>query len=167
MEITDETHFVDDSDGAQWYDSDAHVLYVDPNHDPIGSGAWVFRARGENSEIFRPQNSFAPRVQLSSPEDWEVAFNADGNVSEYEWRIEVGAALEPGRSLGLDHLITDVDQKGDPLLERLAAWGQFTGKSGRAGRLGDVLLVAREARLVTLTGNIDWAEEVQGLIVVA
>lgn len=154
--ITDESHQVDASKDARWNTQDAYLFYLDKTHLPTGSGVSLYEF-GENlKQISDPSGSWDPIAKRANLSDINMAFKRKGNESIYEFKIKLGKHLEPGKVLGVDHLIADRDigdQKG-----RLSyiSWSKGGGKSSRAGKLGAVLLMKPTWKMGTITGQLAW-----------
>ena len=157
LSVTDDDHWVD---GSEWMRRDAHILYIDPVHSVRGSAPWPLVASTGHHERLTQEDSWDPRARQGEWENMEVAVGRSGRTTTYEWRIGLGEAVAAGRTLGLDHVVLDVDQEGNDI--RHGWWGRFGDKTGRLARCGDLLLVDPARGLGTLRGSQAWAEGVDG-----
>ncbi len=125
------------------------------------SGSFLLAARltamKNGKHIDGQDGSWDPNVLNANWEDTEFKLVRNGTKTVYEWRIGIGEALVPGRSIGLDHLICDTDEGDGPGDGKTTFWGSYTSKSRGASRIGDLVLVREGARLGKLAGRITWA----------
>ena len=73
----------------------------------------------------------------------------------YEWRIELGAALDPDRAIGFDVSVADKDKDGS---FSWAAWGSGTQKIETPDRCGEFLLVSPGTRFGEVSGLVAWKD---------
>ena len=154
LQVRDDSHVVHEARG--WDAQDSHILYIDPTHSPRGSGPWLFSAMGEQMSLMGLENGWDPQVAEAPREGVQVAVKRVGDRTTYEWRVPLGEALVPGRSLGLDHLVTDRDADDEGNTSTMMLWGPIGGKSRGASRLGDVVLAESPETLGTLRGRVRW-----------
>ncbi len=160
VEVIDDSHVEEQTLDIN---QDMHVLYVDAQHSPRGSAPIGYSTNGtlhaieshsSNAYFTEQEFSWDPAVEGALWGDTEVAVRRDSNRATYEWKVDVGEALVPGRFLGFDYEIVDRDA-GDPMGEvTLASWGQTTDKNDAAFRLGDLYLL--DAPLGELVGHVQW-----------
>ncbi len=154
VEVRDDSHTINEEEGAGWTSQDSYLLYVDPVHDPGRSAPILFQAGEKYRELtlapLRPEPTELPR----SWDDVEVAVRREGNRTLYEWRLQMGDGLTAGRTIGLDHLLYDEDENGEG--GTYFHWGRQLGKSSNAGRLGDLVLLPEDASLGFARGYLVW-----------
>ena len=160
VEVADDVDFRHPEGAPQWNDQDSHLLYVDKQHLPRGSGGVLYQAGKGLREIVSPMADWDPANAGASWNDVAVAIGRHDRRTVYEWRVDLGEELVPNRSIGLDHLLADRDAAEEEA--RLVLWGQRFGKSTNTYRLGDVLLLERGASLARLEGVIRWRRKIEG-----
>ncbi|MEM9403728.1 MAG: serine hydrolase [Pseudomonadota bacterium] len=143
-----------DGDRYDWQQFDAHLLYVDTVHSPRGSAGWFFAATTNGVANLSDTEGWDPAAVRASESRVEVAVSHSDGQTVYEWRIDADRPLTPGMSIGLDHVLIDTD--GEDNDRGIGSWGRFSGKSQRAGRLGDVVLLGEQSTMGTLTGRLRW-----------
>ena len=79
----------------------------------------------------------------------------------YEWRIEVGAELDPDRTIGFDVSVADKDKDGS---FSWAAWGSGTQKAETPDRCGEFFLVRPETRFGEVSGLVTWKDPSQAVL---
>ncbi|MEM7049080.1 MAG: serine hydrolase [Acidobacteriota bacterium] len=161
VEVRDQSHRIDDSEGATWESQDTHLLYLDARHEPSGSGNTLWMAGESFREIEAPLPAWDPGIGTPSWRNAEVAVRRAGDRTFYEWRLHLGKLIRPNRTLGLDHLFADVDAEDTD--SSLYIWGPGLGKSANSHRLGDLVLLADGARLSELRGQVRWSDSEQPL----
>jgi len=154
--VNDESEVGFKDESKPWNLQDSLILYVDPTHSPRGSGYWLFAAMKHRKELDGIENTWDPVVPTCSWDDAEVKVVRNNSKTIYEWRIGIGDAMKPGRSVGLDFLICDTDEEDDADAGTIAMWGRFSAKSRGASRIGDLILVKPDAQLGTVSGKIQW-----------
>ncbi|MEM7585287.1 MAG: serine hydrolase [Acidobacteriota bacterium] len=157
VEVTDDFDVQHAADEPEWDQQDSHLLYVDAQHVPRGSGGVLYMAGKGLRELISPPAAWDPANARASWDDAKVAIARHGQKTVYEWRVELGEDLEPGRSIGLDHLVNDRDPEDED--NTAVLWGEGFGKSTRTWRLGDVLLLERDTALGRLEGSVAWQQE--------
>ncbi len=118
----------------------------DPDHPgaPIQLWAW-----GDSTGANGPIKADAFQVKIAREK---------GQI-RYEWRVDLGklgpgtTRLRPGRSIGFDLSIWDVDADNSA---SWIAWSPGPGKWNTASQLGDMLLLAGGEKMATLRGQITW-----------
>jgi len=149
LEVSDSDIVIDHSAARDWMTEDGCEIYIDLHHTDQ-SIATQFALRGEGSEQQRRPDSQAGD---------RVAWHRDDGRHTYEWRFDLSdlhwSMPTGGKSLSFDIVVSDRD--GDDSYSWVA-WGAYTGKAGEAGKRGDILLVAQPESLVTLRGQLKWAE---------
>jgi CubicO group peptidase (beta-lactamase class C family) len=149
--ITDSDFVEDTSKNVRFDTQDGLELCLDARHLPSGSGVASFmyskKLRNTNKTFYDP---FA---QNSSWDMMEVGFVTKGNTRIYEWRINLGEQLSAGRSVGFDFLVFDKD-KDDSF--SFTGWGSGESKFRNPRSLGDIILMGKQEKLSTVSGNINW-----------
>jgi len=162
VEVTDDVHVVDEKTQQEWRSQDSHLLYVDPYHEVTGSGPLLYVATGPHRKTFDQSTSWDPRMTQTNWDQCEVQVSRQKNKTIYEWRMGLGDLLIPGNTLGIDHFLTDKDPDDPGNAGSIAFWGNFSGKSQRAARLGDLILLKPGADTGTLEGDMGWVKSVEG-----
>ncbi|MCG8458638.1 MAG: serine hydrolase [Holophagales bacterium] len=159
VEVRDDLHRPHGGEGEPvWNEQDSHLLYVDRQHLPSGSGGVLYQAGDGLREIVAPMEAWDPGSAGASWDGVEVAIRRHGGRTVYEWGLRLGDAVRPYRSLGLDHLLADQDTPEEEA--QLVLWGPGFGKSTQTFRLGDVVLLPLDAALGRLEGQVRWKREI-------
>ncbi len=163
VEVTDEST-VDLPDGrSSPTEEDSLIVYVDADHSWRGSGPWVFLGALDGASNISNSNGWDPQTARASEDHVEMAVSQQEDGRRvYEWRITLDQPVRAGMSIGLDLLLVDNDEEALNVPTAYIAWGRFGAKSGRAARLGDLVLMDAEEGLGRLTGDMAWAEGVDG-----
>lgn len=149
--ITDSDFIEDTTANVRFNTQDCLELSVDARHLPFGSGVASFMY---SKKLRNTNNAFYdPFAQKASWEIMEVAHVRKGNMRYYEWRINLGDQLEVGRPVGFDFLVFDKDTDGS---FSFTGWGDGESKYRNPKSLGDVILLAANEQLTTISGNIGW-----------
>ncbi|MEM7354855.1 MAG: sugar-binding protein, partial [Acidobacteriota bacterium] len=157
VEVMDDIDFRHPGEEPEWGEQDSHLLYVDKQHLPRGSGGVLYMAGHGLRDIVSPLDAWDPANTGASWDDAQVAIGRHGQTTVYEWRIQLGDQLVPNKTIGLDHLLSDRDAADEN--NTLVLWGEGFGKSTRTWRLGDVLLLERGTPLGRLEGTVRWQRE--------
>lgn len=160
--VEDEDHVLDaKGDDFDVFAQDTHLLYVDPAHDSKGSGAILFGATDFRFEEEKQNASWdLVKNKMSDAISETAVKHSDGELI-FEWRLQFGDAIKPGRSIGLDHIVVDADA-GDDGGTAFSMWGNFIPKRERAARLGDLVLLDPAKPMGRLQGQVKWADGVPG-----
>ncbi len=160
VEVIDDSHIVDSSDTADWSNHDTHLLYVDRQHLPGGSGGVLYIAGDTFRGLSKPKDAWDPANAGASWDDIGVVVKNRGLRTVYEWKLPLGDDIQPNKTLGIDHLLVDVDddEEGE---ETLLFWGDSLGKSTNSYRLGDVVLMDPAVRLGRLEGAVRWQSSLE------
>jgi hypothetical protein len=147
--ITDSDFIEDTSANVRWNTQDGLELSLDARHLPFGSGVASFmyskKLRNINNAFY---DSFA---KSASWDMMEVGFVRKGNRRIYEWRINLGDQMAVGKSIGLDFLVFDRDADDS---FTFMGWGKGEAKYRNPKSLGDVIFLAGNEKLATVSGNI-------------
>lgn len=149
--ITDSDFLEDTTENVRWNTQDGLELAIDARHLPAGSGVASFmyskKLRNINNAFFDP---FAKNASWDM---MEVVMVRKGNMRIYEWRINLGDQMALGKSIGLDFLVFDRDADGS---FTFTGWGKGEAKYRNPKSLGDVVFLAGNDKLTTVSGNISW-----------
>jgi CubicO group peptidase (beta-lactamase class C family) len=149
--ITDDDFIEDTAKNVRWDTQDGLELSLDARHLPFGSGVASFMYSKTlhtiNNAVY---DSFAKNASWDM---MEVACVRKGNRRIYEWRINLGDQMAVGKSIGLDFLVFDKD--ADSSFSYMG-WGKGEAKYRNPKSLGDVILMADNEKLATVSGNIRW-----------
>lgn len=149
--VEDDAYFVDSTGQLGWDQQDVCMLYFDRLHAPEGSGVNLYVFNEYFKEVTNATTSWDPTVHGANWDDIKVATKRSGNRIVYEWSIQLGEYIKPGRSMGLD--IVMIDQDPEEAYDFIS-WGGEGGKSRSPGRLGDVLLLEEGQPIGTVYGQI-------------
>lgn len=149
--ITDNDFVEDTTKNVRWNTQDGLQLSVDARHLPSGSGVASFMYSKKLRNI---DNAFYDSFAKNASWDMmEVAFVRKGNKCYYEWRISLGDQLAPDKSIGFDFLVFDKDT--DDSFSYMG-WGKGEAKYRNPKSLGDIIPLAANEKLATVSGNISW-----------
>ena len=101
-----------------WNAQDGCELFIDAAHAGSGSPVIQYARYGNQNRIVGPPEA--------SEKTMKVAVARTDSRIVYEWRIEVGAELDPDRAIGFDVSVADKDKDGS---FSWAAWGSGTQKT--------------------------------------
>ena len=156
--VTDDSHLVLTDKGAAWNAQDTYMLYLDAKHLPKGSGVLLYELSQNNRKMLDPSDSWDPSVWNATMDNVTFAFKRQGKQSIYECRIKLGAQLQVGKTIGMDHLIADRDQ-AEPKTPYYLTWGEGGGKSRAPGRLGDLVIAKPKVAMGTIKGKLAWSDQ--------
>lgn len=157
VEVEDESHQVE-AEGRDWWNDDSCVLYFDGTHAPAGSGPVAFAIAGSRRELSGDTGvPWDPAVAAGSWDDATGGITREGTRTVYEFAVATGAPLAPGRVLGLDVVVIDLDEGEAEADGSYVCWGPHIFKNRAAGRCGAVVLVEDEDELGTLAGSTRWS----------
>lgn len=149
--VTDNEFMEDTTQNVRWNTQDGLELCLDARHLPFGSGVASFMYSKKLRNI---NNAFYdPFAKNASWDIMEVAMVQKGNVRFYEWRIMLGDQLTPGKSIGFDFLIFDKDTNES---FTYTGWGKGGSKFRNPTSLGDIMLLAPNEKLATVSGKVGW-----------
>ncbi|MBT1686827.1 serine hydrolase [Dawidia soli] len=148
IEITDSDYVVDTTRRVGWNTQDALQLCFDVNHLATGSGvnAYIY------SETFKhlDANKWDAATKQVAWDKSEIKMTRKGSKRMYEFRIYMGDAIQPGRSMGFDLLAFDKDADGFGW----NAWGAGDGKYQNSHALGDIIFMKENERGGTVSGRV-------------
>lgn len=162
LTIKDDIHIPPEESQDSLNLKDSHILYFDPDHSKNGSAPFAFSATGKTLEPIIDEESWSPLVRSVYPWPISHAFSRKDGASVHEWKFELGRDFRTGMTIGLDHIVLDIDEPMAETLSSAAMWGAYQGKTSRSGRLGDVMLMPDQADLGTIKGRIEWSADVDG-----
>jgi CubicO group peptidase (beta-lactamase class C family) len=153
--ITDDDYTEDTSKNVRWNTQDGLEVSIDARHLLSGSGVVSFLY----SEKFKYINNafFDPFAKDANWNITEIAVNRRGNTRIYEWRIQLGNELVPGKTIGFDFHAFDKD--GDGSIS-WSSWGKGASKFRNPNSLGDIILLPAETKLGTIAGKLSWDKPV-------
>ena len=154
--VTDNNHMVSKDKSVVWNAQDTYMLYLDPKHSTKGSGVLLYKLSQYNQRIADLSDSWDPSVWNATMDNVTFAFKRQGNTSIYECQVKLGDQLQVGKTIGMDHLIADLDSDEPKGTRSYVAWGNGGGKSQAPGRLGDLVIVDPKVGMGTLKGKIVW-----------
>ena len=160
VEVVDQEH-ITERPGEDWDQWDGCIVYLDGEHSPKGSGAIGFATSGTVRDIVSSQGAWDPKVAAGNWHDSSCAMRRNGTRTVYEFVLKASELPYPGRTIGLDIGVLDRDEADGYDGGTYVTWGRFSAKSGRSGRLGDVLLLESEDDTGTLRGTTRWADAVR------
>ena len=153
--ITDDNFMEDTSQNVRWNTQDGLEISLDARHLLSGSGVASFmyskKLRNINNAFYDP---FAKNAKWDI---MEVALVTNGNTRFYEWRIMLGNELAVGKSLGFDFHVFDRDANGSFSYN---AWGKGPSKYINPNSLGDIIPLAADQQLSTISGSVGWEKPV-------
>ena len=113
--------------------------------------------------ISNPADSWDPEIKNESWDNVIAVCRHKGSKSVYECRIILKNQIRPGRSFGIDHLITDKDSADNSKSCSYISWGDQKDKDSSPGRLGYLILMKSGEAPGTVSGKIQWANpEIKG-----
>ena len=147
VEVRDDSLVLDKPGDTAWDAQDGCELYIDAAHAGGGSPVIQYGRYGGRDQVYGPVEGLDNKVT--------VAVVRAGTRIVYEWRVEVGAELDPDRAIGFDVSVADRDQDGS---FSWAAWGPGTQKLDMPDRCGEFLLVRPETRFGEVSGVVAWKD---------
>ena len=145
--MRDDSIVLDGPGEAAWDAQDGCELFIDAAHAGGGSPVIQYARYGNQDRVVGPPE--APEKTM------KVAVARTDSRIVYEWRIEVGAELDPDRAIGFDVSVADKDKDGS---FSWAAWGSGTQKIDMPDRCGEFLLVSPETRFGEVSGIVAWKD---------
>ncbi len=156
LEVEDDSYVPSSALGVEdWTGRDGHLLYVDREHRPRGSGNVLYLLSERQRDLVAAQAGWDPANGGGSWEIVEASVGRKGTRTVFEWRLLLGGDIAAGRTIGLDHIV--VDRDADEEEATLLVWGEGFGKSSNSYRLGDVVLLGAGQEVGELTGSVEWA----------
>ena len=158
VEVTDDSHVVDSDTYSTHLNQDAHLLYLDLQHSLSGSGVAMYALTKNSLRLVNNHLSWDDFVQNSSINDIEHAQNRVDNKTVYEWEIYLGNMLIPNTTIGLDHVVVDMDKDDKKWEYSTIAWGSNGWKSSMQNNLGDVFIVDPNIKDGIIKGEVGWED---------
>ncbi len=147
VEVQDDSVVLDGPGEVVWNAQDGCELFIDAAHAGSGSPIVQYARYGNQNRIVGPREASEKTVKVA-------VVRTDSRIV-YEWRVEVGAELDPERAIGFDVAVADKDKDGS---FSWAAWGSGTQKVSMPDRCGEVLLVTPETRFGEVSGLVTWKD---------
>jgi CubicO group peptidase (beta-lactamase class C family) len=147
VEVRDDSVVLDGPGEAVWNAQDGCELFIDAAHAGSESPVAQYARYGNQNRVYGPAEA--------TEKTMKVAVTRTDGRTVYEWRIEVGADLDPDRAIGFDVSVADKDKDGS---FSWAAWGPGTQKLDMPDRCGEVLLVSPETRFGEVSGRVTWKD---------
>ncbi|HTE31835.1 MAG TPA: serine hydrolase [Chryseolinea sp.] len=135
IEVTDNDYVSDTTKQVAWNTQDGLQLYFDVRHLADGSGV-VSYLYSETRKII-DSNKWDVGSKGASWNTVEVKMKRNGAKRFYEWKVYIGDALQPGRTIGFDMTALDKDADGFGWNE----WGPGGGKYQDSNVLSDIILM--------------------------
>ncbi len=147
VEVRDDSVVLDGPGDVSWNAQDGCELFIDAAHAGSGSPVIQYARYGDRNQVYGPVEGLDNKVK--------AAVARTGNRIVYEWRVEVGAPLDPDRAIGFDVSVPDKDKDGS---FSWAAWGPGTQKLDMPDRCGEFLLVTPQTRFGEVSGLVAWKD---------
>jgi CubicO group peptidase (beta-lactamase class C family) len=149
LEITDSDYVSDTTKQVAWNTQDAVQVFLDLRHFVEGSSVTSFLY----SETYKPDDGkkLDAAAGFLGWDKVQVKMKRDGAKRVYEWKIVLGDALQPGRSIGFDVLAFDRDADGFGW----NTWGPGGSKYQVASALGDIVFVKENAKTAKILGQVN------------
>lgn len=135
IEITDNDYVSDTTKEVSWNTQDGVQLYFDVRHLPEGSGVVSYHYSETRKNI--DANKWDVASKGASWNTVEVKMKRNGIKRIYEWKVYIGDALQPGRTIGFDMSVFDKDADGFGWNE----WGPGGSKYQDSNALSDIILM--------------------------
>lgn len=154
IEVDDDSTVLDGPGETRWDGQDGCEVFLNARHEASGSPFTQYARYGNQDRVVAPPGASETSLKVA------VA-RMDSRII-YEWRIEVGGELDPGRVIGFDISVADKDKDGS---FSWVAWGRGTQKVDMPNRLvahsglrGEFLLVTPQAQFGEVTGRVAWKD---------
>ena len=158
VEVTDDSHVTDASIEANHLNQDAHLLYLDIQHETKGTGIAFYALTQNALRLINNHLSWDQFILDSNINAIDHAVKRTGNKTVYEWKIYLGDQLFVHRTIGLDHVVVDMDEQDENGTYSTMAWGSNGWKSSMQNNLGDVFIVDPNTSFGTIEGQVEWGE---------
>lgn len=142
-----------EDDGSENSPGDNILLYIDPTHDRKGGAPLYYTATSKLLEVNHKQEAFDGRNLFMTLEQAQVQRKRAGNITQYEWRLEIKDKIRANNVIGLDFMINDFDGKSEN--DAILLWKGLFAKSIASERLGQLLLSDKNPKVGKLEGKID------------
>ncbi len=150
--IIDDVYLENRAD-PQWFNHDMQVLYIDPKHEPEPTGVLAYEANKYVRKLVEKERNWDPMVLNATWDTVELGISREGNVTVYEWKINLEGFIQEGRVLGFDYAVFDKDNVN--AYPTMLTWGKSaTLKFECTACLGDVLLLPKDGQLSKVSGQI-------------
>ena len=164
VEVVDDSFVPGELSSRSWTRQDSHLLYIDMDHSKQSSAALLFGAWANRTVYIAAVGSWDPKADKGHNDMVDMVQKRTNGKTIYEWRVQTGAKIRPGTTIGFDHLLNDVDiDKDGEQSQTSTLWGNLYAKSYRASRLGDLILMDPNQKTGTLRGSMRWHESVIGM----
>ncbi len=156
VEVEDNDNVKSNANNDIWWNSeDRQILYLDFDHSPKrGSGVIGIAASQSGYIVRRANNNWDPFNSDLSESDVEVKVKHKKGITVYEWQIHLGKNLKENKTIGLDFMINDVAV--NPAKTNSLVWSPGGAKIAMPFRLGDVMLLKKDAVRGKVEGVITW-----------
>ncbi|MBT1710328.1 serine hydrolase [Fulvivirgaceae bacterium PWU5] len=148
IEITDSDYVVDTTRQVGWNTQDGVQVCLDVRHLIEGSGVTAYSY--SETRKYVDANKWDAATKQIVWDKADIKMVRKGNKRMYEYKIYLGEALQPGRSMGFDMLVFDKDADGFGW----NAWGDGEGKYQNSHALGDIVFMKENEKGGTLTGQM-------------
>ncbi|MEN1728253.1 MAG: serine hydrolase [Pseudomonadota bacterium] len=162
VEVTDDSTVNLPEEEADLLREDTLVIYIDAEHHWRGSAPWAFVGALEGIDNISNGEGWDPQTTRATDDSADLAVVTTEEGRRYEWRIELDQVVRAGMSIGLDLILVDVDEPALNQAPAYIAWGPYGSKAARASRLGDLVLLDATEVLGTLSGDMAWADGIDG-----
>ncbi|MEM7382297.1 MAG: serine hydrolase [Bacteroidota bacterium] len=154
--VIDNEHVGANGDGHMTQDH--ALIYIDRSHQKKGGAPVFFVGAEEHLELVKKTTFWDPKHADITMENAQVAVKHQGNQTFYEWKIILGSKIQANTVLGLDHFI--IDQDPGQVNQLNVLWKDGFQKSSGSQRLGEVMLLPKDAPLGSIEGILELPEKV-------
>ncbi|GMN08360.1 hypothetical protein MTsPCn5_37490 [Croceitalea sp. MTPC5] len=145
--------YIENRADPQWYNHDMQVLYIDPKHQPEPTGVLAYEANKYARKLVEKERNWDPMVLNATWDTVELGISRKGNITVYEWKINLEGFIQEGRVLGFDYAVFDKDDAN--IYPTMLTWGKSAAmKFECTACLGDVLLLPKDSQLSKVSGQI-------------
>ncbi len=137
---------------------DKQLLYLDPEHsNNKGSGVLTIAASQSGNKLQKVRAAWDIYNSAFTKNKVKVSVNHESGKTLYEWAVGLGKSLKENKTIGLDFLVSNYDDKDQQPTHMV--WSPGGAKSSIPSRLGDLLLLPQKKQVTNVRGHIKWAEE--------
>lgn len=156
IEITDSDYISDTTRQVSWNTQDGIQLYFDIRHLAVGSGvvSYLYSETRKNID----SNKWDVGSKGASWNTVEVKMKRNGIRRIYEWKVYIGDALQPGRTIGFDITAFDKDTDGFGWNE----WGPGGSKYQDSNALSDIILMKEKEAAGVVNGSAEMKNVSEG-----